>query len=242
VRGHAPASSIGETARLVPYYVWELPVRVTHWLIVFSIFTLAFTGFYIGDPFLIVHGEARQRFVMGTMKAIHFYAAIVFTISVLVRIAWAFVGNHWARWYQFLPVHGERLRILWEMFLYYIFLRRHPPLVVGHNPVAGVAYMAIFGLYFVEILTGLALYSANAAWDSPLQVFGPLVPLFGGLQMARWIHHVVMWLLLGFFVHHLAAAILFSVAQRTGTLESIFSGLKFVPPEQIEKELPGARK
>jgi Ni/Fe-hydrogenase 1 B-type cytochrome subunit len=60
-------------------YVWELPVRVTHWLIVVSIAVLAVTGYYIGDPFIAVSGPARDHFVMGTMRVIHLYAAIVFT-------------------------------------------------------------------------------------------------------------------------------------------------------------------
>jgi Ni,Fe-hydrogenase I cytochrome b subunit len=37
-----------------------------------------------------------------------------------------------------------------------------------------------------------------------------------------------MWLLLGFFVHHVASAVLMSVVERKGTVESIFSGVKFI--------------
>jgi Ni/Fe-hydrogenase 1 B-type cytochrome subunit len=60
-----------------------------------------------------------------------------------------------------------------------------------------------------------------------------LVPLVGGLQTARWIHHVVMWLLLGFAVHHVYSAILMSSTEKTATMESIFSGYKFMPRETL---------
>lgn len=35
---------------LVRLYVWEWPVRLTHWLIVISIFFLSWTGIYMDIP------------------------------------------------------------------------------------------------------------------------------------------------------------------------------------------------
>jgi Ni/Fe-hydrogenase 1 B-type cytochrome subunit len=210
-------------------YVWELPVRLTHWLIALSLFTLACTGYYIGRPFIIVSGEAGHHFVMGWMRAIHFYAAIVFVLSVLSRIVWMFVGNEHARWNRFLPVTASRWRGFWHMFSFYSFLRSDPPPIVGHNALAGAAYSVVFLLYLVMIATGLGLYAAIAPVDSFWRVFESFTALFGGLQSTRWIHHIVMWLLLGFLAHHLGSAMLVTIYERTGTVESIFSGYKFVP-------------
>ena len=33
-------------------YVWEFPVRLTHWLNFLAIIILTFTGVYIGSPFM----------------------------------------------------------------------------------------------------------------------------------------------------------------------------------------------
>ena len=52
-------------------YVWELPVRLTHWVIFFSILILSATGYYIGHPFISVPGPAKDHFVMGTVRVIH---------------------------------------------------------------------------------------------------------------------------------------------------------------------------
>jgi Ni/Fe-hydrogenase 1 B-type cytochrome subunit len=231
-----------ETSGLTRVYVWEMPVRLTHWLIALSIFTLAFTGFYIGRPFLVVPGEARWHFVTGTIKAIHFYAAIVFSVSVFSRVAWMFLGNEYARWRQFVPTTRKRWVELFQTLSFYLFLRRKSPREIGHNPLAGVTYSVVFTLYLVMIATGFAIYSASAALDSPMRAFTFLAPVFGGLQSARWIHHVGMWLLLGFFVHHLASAITMSMVERTGILESIFSGVKFVSRKQLREEREEARK
>jgi Ni/Fe-hydrogenase 1 B-type cytochrome subunit len=220
-------------AEIARVYVWEWPVRLTHWLIFLAITVLAVTGFYIGDPFIISSGPATQRFVMGTVKVVHFYAAIVFTLSVLARVAWMFTGNTYARWDKFVPVRSRRLRGIWPTVQFYLFALRKPPGFVGHNPVAGLAYSAVFGLYFVEIATGLALYAVSAHVGSPLRIFAGLAPFFGGLQTARWIHHVVMWLLLGFVVHHVYSGVLMSSVEQNATMESIFSGYKFVPREDL---------
>ena len=214
-------------------YVWEVPVRVCHWLIFLSLLTLAATGFYIGTPFVAVSGEAGEHFVTGTVKVIHSYAAIVFTLSVLSRLAWMFLGNRYARWDKFLPVRDRRWQGLWPTVKFYLFGQRKPPAFVGHNPVAGVTYVMVYGLCLVEILTGFALYSASAGAGSFMGSFRILIPLFGGLQLARWIHHVVMWLLLGFFVHHVYSAWLMSEIEQNGTMESIFSGYKFVPEHDL---------
>lgn len=219
---------------LVRVYVWEWPVRVTHWLIAGSIVVLAATGFYIGRPFVAVPDPAGQHFVMGTVKVVHFYAAAVFTLAVLARLLWMLTGNKYARWDKFVPVHARRLRGIWPTLEFYLFLLRKPPGFVGHNPVAGLAYTAVFGLYLLEIATGLALYGASAHVDSPLRACAALAPWVGGLQTARWIHHVVMWLLLGFAVHHVYSGILMSTVESNATMESIFSGWKFVPREDLE--------
>ena len=218
----------------VRVYVWQIPVRFTHWLIAVSIVVLSATGLYIGNPFLIVTGEARQHFVMGTIKTIHFYTAYVFIGAVLMRLIWMFSGNKYARWDKFIPVRANRRRGLWPTLKFYLFVLRKPPGFVGHNPIAGLTYVLVFGLYFLAIATGLAMKAPYAAVGSPLRAFSFLIPIVGGLQMAHWIHHVVMWLLLGFAVHHVYSGWLMSTIEANGTMESMFSGYKFVPPEDLQ--------
>ena len=82
-------------------YVWEMPVRLTHWVAFFSILILSATGYFIGHPFVNVPDPAKDHFVMGTVRAIHLYTAIVFSaLPCCVRIYWLFVGNKYARLLQ----------------------------------------------------------------------------------------------------------------------------------------------
>jgi Ni/Fe-hydrogenase 1 B-type cytochrome subunit len=219
---------------LVKVYVWQIPVRITHWLIALTLVILSVTGLYIGRPFMTVSGPAGESFVMGWMKVIHGYAAWVFTAAVVVRVIWMFTGNKYARWDKFLAVNRTRRRGIWPVVAFYSFLRDKPPAYVGHNPVAAGAYTLVFGLYFLAIATGLVMRGASADVGSVMSWFGGWAPLFGGLQIARWIHHVVMWLLLGFALHHIYSAWLMTIVDADGTMDSIFSGYKFVERHHLE--------
>lgn len=216
-------------ADMVRIYVWQIPVRIAHWLIVLSLLTLSCTGIYLGRPFLIAAGPAGQRFVMGTVRLVHFYAAIVFGLSLLARFVWMFLGNRYARWDKLLPVGERRRHGLWPTFKFYVFALRKPPGFAGHNPLAGIAYAMVYTLCLVMVASGLGLYALDAAVGSPLRWFTWLLPLFGGAQIARFIHHIVMWLLLGFAVHHVYSAVMMSQIEQNATMESIFTGYKFLP-------------
>ncbi len=210
-------------------YVWQLPVRLAHWVIFFSIIILSATGYYMGNPFISVSGAARDHFVMGTVRTVHMYTAIVFTLTVLVRIYWLFAGNRYARLAEFFPISARRLRSLRDTFLYYSFARHHPDEYAGHNALAGASYLLIFVIYLIMIATGLALYSVYAPFDSVFRWFEHLAPVFYGLQTAKLVHHIGMWIVLIFAVVHVYFVFLSSIIEHIGTFDSIFSGYKFLP-------------
>jgi len=180
------ASTTASPTDIVRVYVWEAPVRITHWLIAISIVVLSATGLYMGHPFIIVPGLARDHFVMGWAKVIHGYVAYVFIAAVFARLWWMVTGNKYARWDKFIPVHRSRIYGFWPTVKFYLFALRKPPGFVGHNPVAGATYTLVFGLYFVAILTGLMLRGASAdphsflRWLASWSSLGAVSMPFGG--------------------------------------------------------------
>jgi len=210
-------------------YVWQLPVRVVHWVLFFAILILSVTGFYISHPFISVPGPAKDYFVMGTIRAIHLYTAIVFSMAVLFRVYWFFAGNRYARLTDFIPLTRQRRRGLWRTFLYYCFLKPYPEVYVGHDALAASTYGFIFLIYLLLIASGLALYTPISSHSSPFQIFDFLVPFFGGLQIARLIHHISMYVIFIFVVIHIYSVILWSIIAETGEIDSIFNGYKFWP-------------
>jgi Ni/Fe-hydrogenase 1 B-type cytochrome subunit len=77
-------------------YVWELPVRIYHWVNAVALMVLFATGLYISHPILISGGEAWNSFLMGRVRQVHFAAAYIFTAVLLWRLVWIFIGNEYA--------------------------------------------------------------------------------------------------------------------------------------------------
>jgi Ni/Fe-hydrogenase 1 B-type cytochrome subunit len=220
------AASVRSDEKIMRVYVWEWPVRVSHWLIFTSILVLSFTGYYMYDPFIISRG--RDAFLMGTMRFIHEVTAFVFIAAFLLRTYWFFHGNRWARWTQFLLVGRDQWRGAQKMVRYYLFLHREPESRVGHNPLAGATYSAVYTLAAVEILTGLALFN-HVLHSSVLGFFIGWLPWLIDIQYLREIHFLGMFIFWAFFFHHIYSAILMGIEERSGLVGSIFSGYKTLP-------------
>ncbi len=204
-------------------YVWEFPVRLTHWLNFVAILTLAITGFYIGAPF--IHATDENQFIMAQFRFVHFVAAYVFAVSVLVRIYWWFAGNRYSRWNQFLPVSPERWESCVETTKFYCFVRQKFPDVAGHTGIAGITYFILFMLFLLEILTGFALYSQSHV-GSVWTVLGGWVLAILNQGVVRLIHHCIMWVIAVFLILHIYIGWHNDMIERNGLMSSIFSGYK----------------
>ncbi|MEX1092957.1 MAG: Ni/Fe-hydrogenase, b-type cytochrome subunit [Acidimicrobiia bacterium] len=228
-----PASvKIEKTPPRMTVKVWELPVRITHWVIFLAVVVLSVTGFYIARPFIIVGSD--PGFLMGWMRATHSLAAWVFIAAIAARVIWSLVGNRWSRWDQFIPVSKDRRTGGREMFKYYTFMRRDPAPEVGHNPLAGLAYSAVYLMFGVQIVTGFALLGL----ENPGGIFYSLTGWvfdIGSIPTTRLIHHMIMWLTWGFVVHHVYSAVLVDIEERNGLISSIVTGRKEVEESLLDE-------
>lgn len=211
----------------VRVYVWQAPVRITHWVTVGSIVVLSITGAYIADPFLIPAGGS----VMTTARQIHILTAIVFLISGLVRSIWLLVGNRFARWSAFIPTSRFQATELFRQAGFYAFVRREIPKVLGHNQLAAAAYLLLFVLLFIETVTGFALDGILGAQPAA-SLLGWLVDLLGP-QLIRVIHHLSMWAILAIAAFHVYSCILVDNLEHNGLMSSIFSGYKYPTVEEV---------
>jgi Ni/Fe-hydrogenase 1 B-type cytochrome subunit len=207
-------------------YVWELPVRLVHWTIVLTLIILSITGFYIYDPFLGGSGSAGDPgFLMGWVRFIHETSGFIFTTAVLVRVYWAFVGNRYARWRALLPLTRAQRRDLRDMLGYYAFRRLNPPRVNGHNPLAALAYLAIYLCFVLSILSGFGLFAWVSRIPAWMTLFGWTYQLMP-IEQLRLLHFLLMFVFAAFTVHHVYSAILVDIDERNGELSSIVTGYK----------------
>lgn len=158
-------------AKRQPVLIWDLPVRVFHWLLAVS-----FAG-----AWLTAESE-RWRDVHVTLG---------YTMAGLVafRLIWGFVGTRHARFTSFVrgPAFVARyLRSLW---------RGGPALHAGHNPAGALAIVALLVLIGLTGATGWATFEgigghvleeAHEAIANTLLVF--VAVHLVGVAVSSWLH------------------------------------------------------
>jgi Ni/Fe-hydrogenase 1 B-type cytochrome subunit len=214
--------------------VWQPWIRTLHWTLVASVVVLSVTGYYIGNPLF----DAGPRWsLMSLARTSHLIAAWVFMAVLVGRVFLAFTGNPWARWDQLVPWRSQRRQQLHHTLRYYLFLETEPAPVVGHNPMAGIAYLGLFVVLIAQTLSGIALMAAqdnSSGWQALLTGwFSGWLPLTQG----RFVHHLLMWVIWTFVITHLYAATLSDRIERGGEISSMIGGWKLLPQERVSAEL-----
>lgn len=209
-------------------YVYEAPVRAWHWINALSIVVMAITGYLIASPLPSVAGEASDNFLMGYIRFTHFAAGYIFAIGMLVRLYWAFVGNHHARQLFMLPLTDKNWWAgLLQEVRWYMFIEKYPKKYVGHNPLGHLfMFFAITVGGAFMIATGFALYGEGAQeghWSHALFTSW-LIPLFGQSQDVHTWHHFVAWGIVLFMILHIYTAIREDILSRQTMISAMISG------------------
>ena len=125
--------------------VWDLPLRVFHWLLVAG-FTVAYLT---EDDFL----------------SLHVWAGYLVLGLLLFRLIWGFIGNKYARFSGFLCKPAESLAYLKNL------ISLAAPRYLGHNPAGALMIVLLLLSLTATTLTGLAVYGADQA-AGPLAAIG----------------------------------------------------------------------
>lgn len=218
-------------------YVWELPVRLFHWLNALCIVILCITGFLIANPPALMSGsEANFQFWFGKIRFVHFVTAFVFFFNFLFRIYWGFVGNKYANWKNFIPLKKAQWKEFFEVLRVDIFMIKNKPVdSIGHNTLASLTYFGLFLAFLLQYITGFGLYAKMSTAFLP-KLFAWTVPLLGGDLVVREIHHFLMWFFILFAVAHIYIVFYHDYIERRGVTSSMIGGWKFIEEEAVRGE------
>ena len=225
-----------DRAALFPVYVYELPVRIWHWVMTLCMAVLFVTGYLIGSPLPTAGGEASDGFSFGYIRFAHFAAAYVLSVAFVVRLGWAFVGNTFSREIFLMPLMLSK-RSWWAGFFdqarYYLFLEREARPWQGHNPIAMPAmfFLYVLGTVFM-IVTGFALYGEGLGMDSWAFVLisSWVLPLLGYSMNVHTLHHLGMWYLAVFVIVHIYMAIREDICSGQTTMSTMVDGWRVSKP------------
>jgi len=218
-------------------YVWELPVRLFHWLTVLAMIVLIITGFIIANPPNVSSTlEPTNLGWFALVRKLHFVFAYVLIANVIFRLYWSLVGNRFASWRNFIPYTKKGLNNIIYVLKVDILLmkdREHKlsNISIGHNYFASLSYAVMMIFFILQSITGFALYSNTSTWWFP-KMFGWISEASGDITL-RYIHHILIWIFLAFIVIHVYLVIYHDYLEARGEASAMISGYKYVRSERV---------
>jgi cytochrome b len=175
--------------------VWDLPLRLFHWLLVLSMigsYTTAKLGF--------------------DWMQWHFYLGY-WTIGLVFRILWGIFGPRHARFSSFV----RRPSAIW-LYLKGMF-KRTSAHTIGHNPVGGL--MVLLMLLLVAVQAGTGLFTTDdVVWAGP---YNPAVSSSTASTLST-IHNINFNIILGAVGLHLAAILFYALYKKQNLLVPMVHG------------------
>ena len=192
--------------------VWDLPIRLFHWLIV-ALVAAAYATWRLN--WMVWHG----------------WIGDLTLALVLFRLLWGFLGSETARFSQF--VTSPRIAL---QHLKYIFLRE-PDRQVGHNPAGGWMVLMLLALLLAETLTGI--YVANDIADvGPLTGIVPAA----AADAIDASHAIIWDVLLAAIALHVLAIAGYAAVKGQDLLRPLISGMKTLPEPVTEPRMASAAR
>lgn len=191
-------------------YVWTLPTRIFHWLLV--LFTLGAFITSEWDELLSLHVA---------------FGSSIFVL-VIYRIVWAVFGPKYSRLSDFSLKTNELREYLFSVF-------NPKKEYIGHNPAASFLVVAMIFVFIFLCISGFLTYGIQENRG----IFAFLHnSFFKDMELFEEIHELfanTLWLLI--FVHVTGVLLDFLLHKRVGTLKSIFYGYKNIEAKSAKLTL-----
>ena len=232
--------------------IWDPAVRWFHWINVLCILGLIAIGVVILNAKVL--GVSTEGKIL--LKTIHVWIGYVFSLNLLWRLIWAFIGPPSARWRAILPLGSG---YACELMRYVKSLRQGKPrLYLGHNPLGRIAISLLFLLLLNQAITGLMLagtdlyYPPLGSWiaqwvAAPGIDPGTLVPYapemvdktaYDAMRDFRkpfiTLHYYGFYAILVLGVIHIAAVVLTDIREGSNLISAMFSGKKTLADHPVD--------
>jgi len=192
--------------------VWDLPVRLVHWLLVLLV------------AFQIYSGN-----VGGNVMRWHMLAGYAILALVLFRVTWGVAGSTTARFSHFVAGPGAALGFGRRL------LAGLPVPHASHNPLGGWMVLALLASLAVQAGSGLFA-------NDDISTEGPLAALVSKATSDRLtvVHHWTQRALLALIALHVGAVLYHWCVLKENLIGAMFTGVKRLPAE-LARELSAVR-
>ena len=193
-------------------WVWDLPTRLFHWILVGCVIAALATAFIAPASWLSWHVTA--GYALATL--------------LLFRFVWAVFGSGYSRVASFAYRPQQVIGYLSEL------LKLRPPHYVGHNPAGAAMIFALAAVLTALVATGFMVQGGQ-------EKQGPFaaVTSFAVGSGARSIHNFFAYALIALVIAHLAGVFADARLHRSSLVRAMVTGWKRIPAElPIERIRP----
>jgi cytochrome b len=182
--------------------IWDLPTRSFHILLALCVAGLIITGEF-GD-------NAMQ---------LHFWLGYAVLTLLLFRLVWGFVGGHWSRFVNFLPMPPQ-------LFAYVQAIRaKQAPVNTGHNPLGALSVLGMLSILLIQVLSGFMS-------DDEITNTGPWVALIPAdwVELATEYHSEIgKVLIIALVVVHVSTVLYYKYFKKEDLIMPMLTGDKVLP-------------
>ncbi len=176
--------------------VWNLPLRIFHWILVAC--------------YVTAWSTRDSRYL-----DIHIFAGYMMIGMILFRVFWGMAGGPYARFQDF--------SFSWRQVVDYLrgILKCDPERFVGHNPAGSWVIYLLLGMSGALAVTGLLTFGGEEQ-HGPLAG----IMTFAQGDRAHQLHELLAWTTLAIIGIHLCGVLVESLMQRENLVKSMISGFK----------------
>ncbi len=241
-----------ENVSLKEFKVWDLSVRIFHWVNFISVISLVFVG--------LIMMYKKELGISGNdakiaLKELHVIIGYIFVLNLIWRVIWGFVGSKYARWSNILPSKG----FVKKVSTYVKSVRNgNPQEHIGHNPLGRLSVSIILLLLLLLSVSGLI----RAGTDIYYPPFGSFVVNYiaspdvnpdsiipynpAGISEAKaqnlkefkgpigQVHKYSAYTLMFFIVVHIFFVIVAEIREGGSLISAMFTGKKLLKKKPVD--------
>lgn len=218
------------------HYEFSYWLRVTHWVRAIAIVILTVSGFYIAYPFIDPSNSGGEptNFLNALFRSWHIIFGFLL-ISVTIGKIYLFIFDKQSQVERASFWDFINPKVWLQQIGYYLLITKHPHGKGVYNPLQFMAYVGVYISILMISLTGLILYVHvyHEGMGGVLYEFmRSLEVLLGGLAWVRELHHIFMWIFIIFLPIHVYLAVFNSVYGKSGAMDSIISGYRWIKEDK----------
>jgi Ni/Fe-hydrogenase 1 B-type cytochrome subunit len=238
---------------LKTHLVWDANIRWFHWINFLCVLGLIALGVVILNSKTL--GVTNEGKIL--LKTVHVWIGYAFSLNLLWRLVWAFIGGPYARWRAILPGGKGYISEVGD-YIGDINAGR-PRQYLGHNPIGRIAVTLLLFLLLVQAITGLILagtdifYPPIGSWianwiASPDVDPATLVPYakemydetaYEAMRAFRkpviTIHYYNFFVLLSIILIHILAVVMTELREGGNLISAMFSGKKILGESPVDQ-------